>query len=92
METLEDVLLTPEQVAGILKVGVSTLAKWRCKEAKPANGRPRRKPPLAYIRRFGRIRYRRTDVLDFIDRGVQGGDASAPAAPSPRRSRSRKAS
>lgn len=55
-------LLSDEQVASTLKVSVETLAAWR------HTGRVQ----LPYVRIGGRIvRYKKSDVLAFIDAGHQ---------------------
>jgi len=50
-------LLSPDEVADILRVSTSTLAKWR----------QVREPELAFIRIAGRIRYRLSDVEAFLE-------------------------
>lgn len=50
-------LVSADQVADLLGVAPSTLAKWR------QTG----EPDLPYVRINGRVRYRLEDVYDFID-------------------------
>jgi transposase len=50
-------LLSPDDVAEILDVSTSTLAKWR------QTGNPH----LPFLRINGRIRYRETDIEQFLE-------------------------
>ncbi|MFA9478566.1 helix-turn-helix domain-containing protein [Phycisphaerales bacterium AB-hyl4] len=64
--TLPD-LLTPEETARLLRLSTKSLANDRC------NGRG-----LAYVKLRGRIRYRRADVMQFIESAtVRHGDGEA---------------
>lgn len=56
-------LLSPDQVADILGVSTSTLAKWR----------QLGEPELPFFRVAGRIRYRLSDVESFVE-GVEADD------------------
>lgn len=51
-------LLTAAQVSDLLGVSVSTLAIWRCT----------RRYPLPYIKVGRLVRYRRTDIDEFLKR------------------------
>ncbi len=51
-------LLTPQQVAKVLGVTPQTLAVWRCEK----------RYNLPYIKAGRLIRYRQSDLEDFIDR------------------------
>lgn len=55
-------LMTDEQVAGVLKVSLATLAAWRC------NGRV---GGLPYVKVGGAIRYQRAHVHGFIAANVR---------------------
>jgi excisionase family DNA binding protein len=59
-------LLSPDQVADLIGVSTSTLAKWR----------QAGEPDLPYIRVAGRIRYRSSDVEAFIEDEDDGDDDS----------------
>jgi predicted site-specific integrase-resolvase len=50
-------LLSADEVADMLGVATSTLAKWR------QTG----EPDLPYLRIMGHVRYRLEDIYDFID-------------------------
>lgn len=54
-------LITPEQVSEQLGVTVGTLQLWRC------TGRYN----LPYVKAGRLVRYRQSDIDDFIDRRVQ---------------------
>jgi len=54
------VLLTPTQAAKLLNIQPATLASWRL----------RGQPNLAYVRVGRCVRYRHTDITDFIERHV----------------------
>ncbi len=58
-------MLTAEQTADLLGIEVQTLAAWR----------HRRTYDLRYVRVGRAIRYRRADVLAWIDRQTVGIDA-----------------
>lgn len=53
------VYLTPEQVAGVLHVGLSCLAKWRSAGRGPV-----------YLKMSNRVLYREADVRVFAERNV----------------------
>lgn len=57
-------LLTPDQVADLLGVTPHTLAVWRCQ----------RRYDLPYAKVGRAVRYRASDVADFIARNVFGQD------------------
>ena len=59
MDTVADQLLTPAEVAALLRVSPWTLANWR-RKARMAG------PP--YLEVEGLIRYRREDVVGWLDR------------------------
>jgi excisionase family DNA binding protein len=63
-------LLTPAEVAALLRVEVQTLSVWRC------SGRG----GLRFVRVGKSIRYRRADVLDFIERNSATSCAQLSAA------------
>ena len=52
-----DLLLSPDDVAEILGLSTSTLAKWR----------QIGEPSLPFLRLNGRIKYRASDLDDFLD-------------------------
>jgi excisionase family DNA binding protein len=64
-------LLTPEQAAAILTVKSSTLEIWRC--TKRYN--------LPYIKVGGAVRYRRSDLENFLQEGLRSGTALAGERP-----------
>jgi len=66
-DQLLDELLTPRETARVLKVSVPTLAVWRST----------RRYNLPWVRVGAAIRYRRVDVLKFIESRTQLPDASA---------------
>lgn len=51
-------LLTPAQTAELLQIDIRTLAVWRT---------TRRHKELKFIKLGNRVRYRFTDVVEFID-------------------------
>lgn len=55
-------MLTPEQTADLLAIEPQTLAVWRCN----------RRYDLPFVRIGRRIRYRRADVLAWIERNTVG--------------------
>lgn len=55
-------LLTTEEAATILGLQAQTLAAWRCKK----------RYDLKYIRVGRLIRYRESDLIDFMDRCANG--------------------
>ena len=57
---MTDQLLTPEQVAGILKLSPATLARWRWDGSGPP-----------FIKIGGRVRYAESDVEQFIHNGIR---------------------
>ena len=57
-------LLRPEQVAKILGVTPQTLAVWRCEK----------RYNLKYVKAGRLVRYRSSDVQEFIDRRSHGGE------------------
>jgi hypothetical protein len=59
-------LLTPTEAAAILRLSVKTLAVWRC----------RKRYPLAYIKCGAKVRYRRSDVLKFLEERLVMGRVS----------------
>lgn len=61
METIlnHQKLLTPQEVARLLRVKVETLANWRCND---------RYPGLPYIKIGSRIRYRWADIEAFLEK------------------------
>jgi excisionase family DNA binding protein len=63
-------LMTPAEVAAMLRVNVQTLALWRC------SGRS----DLRFTRIGKSIRYRRADVLDFIEKNSGTSTAALDAA------------
>ena len=62
----EPVLLTEEQTAEILGVRPSTLQRWRSQNW----------TELPYIKIRYLIRYRLSDVLDFLERSQVGGEVA----------------
>lgn len=59
--SLPDDLLTPQDAAAVLGVETQTLAKWRCQKSYS----------LRYIKVGGLVRYRRSDLDQFLsDRTV----------------------
>ena len=52
-----DQLLSPDDVAEILGISTSTLAKWRRSK----------EPDLPFLRLNGRIKYRASDIDDFLE-------------------------
>ena len=60
------VLLTPEETAGILGVTTSTLATWRCVK----------RYGLPFVKSGRLIRYRESDIAEFIERRLQGREES----------------
>lgn len=61
-------LLTDEEVSGVLKVPLPTLAAWRY------NGRVK---GLPFVKIGGAVRYRRADVESFIQGNVNQPGAAA---------------
>jgi len=61
LEDIDDMLLTPQEVAGTLRKTVQTLANERA-----------RGEGLPYVRVGGRILYRSDDVLEAINVGTTG--------------------
>ena len=60
-----DQLLTPQQTADLLATTTGTLSVWRCTA----------RHPLPYMKLGTAVRYRRADVLAFIEaRTVRPGD------------------
>ena len=59
-------LLTPEQTATLLDVSVNTLSVWRCVG---------RYPGLKYVKVGHNVRYRRADVLRWLESRTVGGVA-----------------
>jgi predicted DNA-binding transcriptional regulator AlpA len=57
----EDQLLTAQQVAQRLVVAESTLAVWRCTKY----------VPLPYVKIGGQVRYRASDVRQFIESNLR---------------------
>jgi predicted DNA-binding transcriptional regulator AlpA len=51
-----DILLSVSEVSAILKVSAGTLSVWRCTN----------RYPLSYVKCGRLVRYRSSDVLDFI--------------------------
>ena len=51
-------LLTPEETAQVLGVKTSTLAVWRCNH----------RYGLPYVKTGRLIKYRESDILDFVER------------------------
>jgi excisionase family DNA binding protein len=56
-----ETLLTPAEAAAILQVSVGTLAVWRCTQ----------RYPLKFIKVGHSVRYRETDLRDFIQRSTK---------------------
>jgi helix-turn-helix protein len=50
-------LLTPREVAALLRIDVNTLAVWRCTK----------RYPLPYLKLGHSVRYREKDVLSFME-------------------------
>jgi excisionase family DNA binding protein len=69
MMTLAE-LLSPTQAASLLGVSVRTLDEWRVT--------PRRQKRLKYVKLGGKICYRQSDVLAFIDANVRDPGADPP--------------
>lgn len=65
-ELSPDDLMTPEQVASALLLSLRTLAAWR------SSGRN----PLPYLKVGGRIRYRRADLLAWLERRTSTSNAA----------------
>lgn len=66
-----DEIMTPTEVAKLLRVGLPTLAAWRC------YGRTK----LSFIRLGNKaIRYRRSDVMAFLERNSATTTAELDAA------------
>lgn len=63
MTMTKEQLYSPDDVAAMLGVSPSTLARWR------QTG----DPDLPYLRLGGRIRYRASDIQEFLD-GIDGDD------------------
>ncbi len=61
---MEDSLLTPAEVAAMLKISLHTLASWR-RQANPHD--------LPWIEVGGSIRYRNADVQAWLDKRTLGG-------------------
>ena len=61
---MEEQLLTPAEVAGMLKISLHTLASWR----RQANTHD-----LPWIEVGGSIRYRNSDVQGWLDKRTLGG-------------------
>lgn len=61
-----DGLLTPEQAGQVLSISVKTLATWR------STGRH----ALPFIRCGARIRYRHSDLLDWLARRTSSSNAA----------------
>ena len=57
-------LLTPQQVADVLGITTQTLAVWRCEK----------RYNLPYIKAGRLVRYRISDVREFINRRRHGGE------------------
>lgn len=65
MTTATPDLLTPEEAARLLRTTPRTLANWRCTK----------RHDLPFTRPYGRVFYRRADLLAFIEGGtVRPGD------------------
>jgi len=64
IQSQDDPILLPKQTAELLGIEESTLATWRCKQ----------RYPLRYIKLGKLIRYKKSDVLAFIDSCAQSGD------------------
>jgi hypothetical protein len=71
---MEIELWTDKQTAQTLGVVPGTLAVWRCTK----------RYPLPFVRIGGKIRYRKDDVVKFIESRTSGG-ISEPATPRKRR-------
>jgi predicted DNA-binding transcriptional regulator AlpA len=56
----EDVLLTTDQVAEYLQVAIGTVENWR--QRKPYTG-----PPYMRLRGDGVVRYRKSDLITWVD-------------------------
>ena len=61
---MDDELLTPDQVAALLKVKVGTLATWRHQA---------REGGLPWVKINGTVRYRRSDLTSWINERTLGG-------------------
>jgi len=61
------VLITPKETANILGVGEATLSIWRCTC----------RYPLPYVKVGRAVKYRLSDVEEFIRQRTIGGEVSA---------------
>lgn len=64
---MDEPLLTPQEVAGLLKISLHTLASWR-RQANPHD--------LPWIEVGGSIRYRRADVEAWLTKRTTNGTAT----------------
>ena len=75
IQSQDDPILLPKQTAELLGIEESTLATWRCKQ----------RYPLRYIKLGKLIRYKKSDVLAFIDSCARAatarGNSDAPNQP-----------
>jgi excisionase family DNA binding protein len=65
---MDEPLLTPQDVADLLKISLHTLASWR---------RQAQQHDLPWIEVGGSIRYRSTDVQGWLDKRTLGGTLQA---------------
>lgn len=63
-------LLTEQAAAAFLSLQPQTLSKWRCTK----------RYQLAYVKIGGRVRYRRTDLENFIMAGTHNATCETEAA------------
>ena len=68
MPRMVESLLTPQEVADILKISLHTLASWR-RQANPHD--------LPWIEVGGSVRYRRESVQAWLDKRTLGGTLPA---------------
>ena len=65
---MDQALLTPQEVADLLRISQHTLASWR-RQANPHD--------LPWIEVGGSVRYRREDVQGWLDKRTLGGTLPA---------------
>jgi excisionase family DNA binding protein len=65
---MDQVLMTPQEVAAHLRISLHTLASWR-RQSNPHD--------LRWIEVGGSVRYRREDVQSWLDKRTLGGTLPA---------------